>query len=160
MAYKDPEINRAKCRVYRQAHLEELRAHDRERWKTDERKAYAAGFRAKYREKAAALSAVWRQANPEKVVTNNRTAKSHARRELEVLAGRPRPQLCDICARSNRTIHFDHDHQRGHFRGWICGPCNMALGLVKDDAGILRKMIAYLERHRVNHSPQLTLSGI
>jgi hypothetical protein len=36
----------------------------------------------------------------------------------------------------------------------------MALGLVKDDVGVLRKMIAYLERHKENTSPQLALPGV
>lgn len=42
-------------------------------------------------------------------------------------------------------MQFDHDHVTGQFRGWICANCNVALGLVNDDAGILALMIEYLQ---------------
>jgi hypothetical protein len=113
-----------------------------------------------YRVKASLRSKEWRVGNPEKMRTNNKAAKLRAVAEQEILAGRERPAVCDICGRSDRIINFDHDHQRGHFRGWICNQDNMALGLVKDDVGVLRKMIAYLERHRTNTSPQLALPGV
>ena len=81
---------------------------------------------------------------------------------LESLAGRSRPDVCDICATNpfRKPIAFDHSHKRGHFRGWLCGRCNVTLGYVEDDVQLLRKMIAYLERHAENHSPQLTIAGI
>ena len=104
-----------------------------------------------------ARSKAWREVNSEKTRANNKVSKGRAFAEKELLAGRPRPLVCDICGRSGRVIHFDHDHERGHFRGWICGQDNMALGLVRDDVSLLRKMIAYLERHKNNTSTQLTL---
>lgn len=63
------------------------------------------------------------------------------------LAGRPRPEVCEICSRppGKRGMQFDHDHVTGQFRGWICANCNVALGLVNDDAGILALMIEYLQ---------------
>jgi hypothetical protein len=113
-----------------------------------------------YQGKANVRSKTWREANPDKTRTNNKAAKRRAFAEKELLAGRPRPLVCDICGRSDRVIHFDHDHGRGHFRGWICGQDNMALGLVRDDVAVLRKMIAYLERHKDNASAQFALPGI
>jgi len=113
-----------------------------------------------YQAKANARSKGWRDGNPDRMRANNKAAKLRSVAEQELLAGRPRPQTCDICGRSDRIIHFDHDHQRGHFRGWICSQDNMALGLVRDDVGLLRKMIAYLERHKTNTSPQLALPGV
>jgi len=66
-------------------------------------------------------------------------------RRLE-LAGRPKPEVCEICSRrpDGRGFHFDHDHKTGKFRGWLCGKCNNALGLVDDDIGTLAYMIDYL----------------
>jgi hypothetical protein len=46
------------------------------------------------------------------------------------------------------VLHFDHDHETGAFRGWICGKCNTALGLADDDPEILLKLIEYLKRSR------------
>lgn len=113
-----------------------------------------------YQAQANARSKAWREVNPDETRTHNKAARGRAFAEKELLAGRPRPLVCDICGKSGRTIHFDHDHQRGHFRGWICSQDNMALGLVGDDVAVLRKMISYLERHKQNTSPQLTLPGV
>src|SRR6188768_2686937 len=48
-----------------------------------------------------------------------------ARKEAErvALAGRPRPTVCELCGDEGKTV-FDHCHQRGHFRGWLCDRCN------------------------------------
>lgn len=84
------------------------------------------------------------------------------RKNLEILAGRVTPELCELCGKppTQRGLHFDHCHQKGHFRGWICNRCNVALGMVNDDVQVLRKMIAYIERNRENTAPQLVLAGI
>ena len=69
--------------------------------------------------------------------------------DLEVLAGRPRPEVCDACDGApdkGRALHFDHCHQKGHFRGWLCRECNLALGNVRDDRNRLLKLIAYLDK--------------
>jgi hypothetical protein len=88
--------------------------------------------------------------------------KAQDLRKKEAIAGRPKPDRCEICGRipTAKSLHFDHCHQHGHFRGWICNGCNCALGFVNDDVQILRKLIAYLERNRTNTAPQLALSGI
>ena len=38
----------------------------------------------------------------------------------EVLVGRPRPDLCEVCKSPSRSVVFDHDHTTGKFRGWLC----------------------------------------
>lgn len=83
--------------------------------------------------------------------------------EREFLAGRPRPDICDLCGNPPKwraTLHFDHSHQRGHFRGWLCIRCNVVLGLVEDSPRLLLQMIAYLRRTQTNASPQFTLPGV
>ena len=63
---------------------------------------------------------------------------------FEKIAGRKRPERCEICG-SKRTIVFDHDHETGKFRGWICDRCNKILGLAKDDINLLNFLISYLK---------------
>jgi hypothetical protein len=83
--------------------------------------------------------------------------------DLEGLAGRPRPLVCDICEGPpdpKRGMHFDHCHQSGQFRGWLCRKCNLMLGNAEDDPSRLRKGAAYLERScEVIHSKTLTGSN-
>lgn len=137
MPYKDPEVRRAKAREinkkYLAANREKILAKGRERWP-----AYYAANREK------------------------RLAATRARADRQPLAGRPRPDHCEICAEAagKKALHFDHSHQKGHFRGWICSNCNCALGLVNDDVQRLLKLVAYLQRTRENTSPQLIIPGI
>jgi hypothetical protein len=41
--------------------------------------------------------------------------------------------------------HQDHDHKTGEKRGVLCGPCNHALGLLKDNANVVRGLATYRE---------------
>jgi len=51
---------------------------------------------------------------------------------------------CQVC--SNKTdLTIDHNHVTGAIRGILCRKCNSALGLVKDDAELLLKLIGYLK---------------
>lgn len=63
---------------------------------------------------------------------------------------------CPICKRTHADylamgkyktqspFSVDHCQQSMKVRGWICNPCNSAMGLAKHDVNILRKMIEYL----------------
>lgn len=62
----------------------------------------------------------------------------------ETKAGRKKPSNCELCGDSG-VICFDHNHNTGNFRGWICSRCNTSLGLVKDNKDLLEKMIKYLD---------------
>lgn len=55
---------------------------------------------------------------------------------------------CAICAselKYDRHTHVDHDHVTKRVRGLLCGACNKALGLFKDNATALRAAAAYVE---------------
>jgi hypothetical protein len=59
--------------------------------------------------------------------------------------------LCGCCGDLLSPGHgtqLDHDHATGAVRGFLCRRCNLALGLVDDSPLRLRKLLAYLDRHR------------
>lgn len=56
-----------------------------------------------------------------------------------------RPEKCEVCGDGGK-ICWDHDHETGGFRGWLCNRCNRTLGFVIDDPELLRKLADYLER--------------
>lgn len=57
---------------------------------------------------------------------------------------------CAICkttdpqTKNGGTFVIDHSHTTGKVRGLLCSPCNRALGLLKDNAGILEKAAEYV----------------
>ena len=55
--------------------------------------------------------------------------------------------LCAICKR-RRKLCIDHDHVTGQVRRLLCNRCNLAIGLLDDDADLLRAGGAYLDRAR------------
>lgn len=55
---------------------------------------------------------------------------------------------CAICRKADwngRGPNIDHDHTTGKIRGLLCGHCNSALGLIKDDLNIAQAMVDYLK---------------
>ena len=57
--------------------------------------------------------------------------------------------VCAIClkaCRRGRRLAIDHDHESGLFRGLLCGSCNWALGLFRDDPEVLERAAAYVRR--------------
>ena len=71
--------------------------------------------------------------------------KQKYKERREKLAGRKKPKQCEVCGAFGR-ICFDHVHDTGKFRGWICNRCNSALGFVKDSPELLRRLADYLEK--------------
>lgn len=74
-----------------------------------------------------------------------RVSNGH-RKKKDLLAGRPRPTNCECCGIVCNVV-FDHDHDTGKFRGWICNRCNRVLGFVQDSKDVLSALIAFLESH-------------
>jgi hypothetical protein len=54
---------------------------------------------------------------------------------------------CAICKRAHSRLHIDHDHSTGHIRELLCGSCNRAIGLLKEDVAVLKAAARYIERH-------------
>lgn len=49
---------------------------------------------------------------------------------------------------NSEKLAVDHDHATGKVRKLLCHNCNRALGLLKDNAEVLRKAAKYVEEHR------------
>jgi hypothetical protein len=54
---------------------------------------------------------------------------------------------CAICRGDGqgRRLGVDHDHDTGQVRGLLCGPCNSALGMLREDPAIFAAALTYLE---------------
>lgn len=95
---------------------------------------------------ATAYLKAWGEARPEKQLGYARKARRKSAgvaNPTEETRGGP----CEICGAEVEQLHLDHDHSTGAIRGWLCRPCNLALGGFKDSPAILASALAYLERH-------------
>lgn len=54
---------------------------------------------------------------------------------------------CHICGQKQDT-NIDHCHETGAVRGALCGACNKAIGLLKDDPSLAESAADYLRRKR------------
>lgn len=58
---------------------------------------------------------------------------------------------CAICGIHENKVKLrfavDHNHKTGEVRDLLCGQCNVAVGMVKEDLTILTSMISYLMEH-------------
>jgi len=66
--------------------------------------------------------------------------------------------FCPVCERTSDQLQrygrknqgawaADHCHKTGEFRGWLCYPCNISLGMLQDDVVIISRAIVYLEKN-------------
>lgn len=69
--------------------------------------------------------------------------------------GHTMPEVCDCCGKPPSTsgkglgikkLCFDHDHETGEFRGWLCFDCNQSIGKLGDNLEGLLKAVAYLRK--------------
>jgi len=154
----------------RQKVIDRATRHNKEN--REQRRAYMRAWKAKNREKRNAAQKGYRAKHPEKFSAQEARARVRQRakdphhaahywaRRRATEAGRPRPGHCEVCGRHHKRIVFDHCHQRGVFRGWLCHDCNLILGHAHDDPGILLKLAAYLKRTAKLVPPQLSLPGV
>jgi len=61
--------------------------------------------------------------------------------------------VCAICRREDevgKRLAVDHDHSDGRIRGLLCGRCNQAIGLLRDDPVIAARTAEYLSESSGN----------
>lgn len=92
---------------------------------------------------------VWRAADPKRYREAGRRQTKRKRDRLIAQLGPA--SLCQICGcaiqgegRGRKGAHFDHNHQTGAARGWLCHLCNTGLGLLGDNPRILDRAAEYL----------------
>ena len=78
-----------------------------------------------------------------------RTRRRH-REKLWRKAMYPPPGFCESCGKitgeNTYDLCFDHNHETGAFRGWLCGSCNTSIGKLGDNIEGLKKALDYLEK--------------
>lgn len=68
--------------------------------------------------------------------------------------------LCAICLttpdqqKRRKYLCVDHDHETGEVRGLLCGPCNSAIGLLKDNPLMLQSALNYLQKRGIRKPQQ------
>ncbi len=96
----------------------------------------------------------WGKENPErrKLMGQRSNYKRYGITPEQVEEMRQRQnRKCAICLgeeEDTRSFHLDHNHSTLKIRDLLCGSCNRALGLVREDIKILKNMITYLEKHK------------
>ena len=98
--------------------------------------------------KSCSLQAVKKHQEREgKSVVHRAVKYGLTRDEVRAMLAIPVCQSCGSELGDSYTLKFDHCHERGHFRGVLCHPCNMAcMGRSEDAMVRLSRCIEYLRR--------------
>lgn len=139
------------------------------------RRAYMNAYNDRNREKTREWHRQWQANNPGRLKAYRRTY--HAKRlenDLEGVRAKQRSNeirlrygltpsdfdemvatqgnRCAICGNEpvdGKVLHIDHDHESGAVRGLLCGHCNRAIGLFRDNADVIEMAAAYLRHFEV-----------
>ena len=139
---EDPEFRArtiASNRAYRAAHRDEINARRRRKWVEDPRlketrRRY--DLRSQNRRKSA-LKCSYRM----------------SLEQYEQLLVRQNG-ACAICGKqTTKRLCVDHCHATGRVRGLLCSKCNLGIGQLDDDPGLMRAAIAYLSRRQEDEPP-------
>lgn len=108
-------------------------------------------YKANNREYMKAYSKKWRQDNKDKVVDTRLKHKYGITLDDYNEMFAIQEGCCGICGKHqselNTKLHVDHCHESGKVRSLLCGNCNIALGLVNEDANILLAMLGYINEN-------------
>jgi len=148
-AYKNLLSQKAKGRVFTDEHRDKLSKAKLKNpvkyWQGKQRREQEHQKYLKRKEKKIASVVQWRKDNKDRAWLYINNQKVRRQEDFEKIAGRPKPEYCEVCG-SNGRICFDHCHNTGKFRGWICEQCNVLLGFAKDDIVRLQSLISYLQK--------------
>lgn len=153
---RDPEKRKAASRRYYEANKERIKAAAKAYGAAHpkDRKARAIAWRAANRDRVATCAKAYqarvvderrqkqrdaRAANPE-----HYRRKQRLRMGVKDPTGEARSGRCPICMKEGPLV-CDHCHATGEVRGWICGRCNRAIGILGDTLEALERAALYLK---------------
>lgn len=168
----NPEKCREHCRKYYAENKEKCRAQARAGYvrNKETRRTYYKNnkeklcskqrdYYAKNKEKFTAYSRKWRAENPDKMRELRLKQYAISQDDYNALLVK-QGGVCAVCGAKpfseeakNRRLSVDHNHISGKVRGLLCIRCNIGLGMLRENLGILRNLIEYIEVHMVSHDP-------
>jgi len=122
------------------------------------KRAYKKAWYERNREAVKARTSAYQKANPERGRKYQKAWRDRNKESERLRAQkknwsdkptptRPEPSSCECCgAIQKKALHLDHCHSTGVFRGWLCGRCNLGMGLLGDGVAGLQSAIDYLRR--------------
>ena len=87
--------------------------------------------------------------------TRRQNLEAHLSRAYDLSLGQYEAALsrqhgvCFVCGeppKSGQRLQVDHDHHTHVMRALLCGKCNSALGLMREEPALLRRLASYAER--------------
>lgn len=94
----------------------------------------------------------WRRANPEYVLDMNlRSTFGITLVDFNTMRN-SQNFCCAVCSRNekefSRRLNVDHCHTTGKVRQLLCGPCNTALGLLRENLQTIESLKSYIMFHK------------
>jgi Recombination endonuclease VII len=125
--------------------------------------AVAAVYRANNQDKTKAAAAKWRAEQPAEY-----SRELHLMREYGITGAiydrmlLEQGGVCAICGTSDpgrskgkpKSWCVDHNHETGQVRGLLCGPCNRALGMLKEKSSTVLRAYQYLLKFEMREPNQ------
>jgi hypothetical protein len=104
---------------------------------------------AEWRAKNPDYGRKWYEANREKHLENTRKwGRVYSGVVSEHVHGELPSGHCEICGKHAKKLRFDHDHETGEFRGWLCHRCNVGLRYIEEST-YMHAALSYLARTSV-----------
>lgn len=71
-----------------------------------------------------------------------------------------RTRNLEVYKKIDNQVYIDHCHTTGKVRGLLCRNCNLALGHVKDNTGVLKNLIGYLTAAAESNSSPVPFAAV
>jgi hypothetical protein len=80
-----------------------------------------------------------------KKISESKRASMKLAKQMGMSKTPPEGTVCELCG-SNDKIVFDHHHEKGIFRGWLCNGCNRSIGMLGENIESLVKSVNYMNK--------------